>query len=346
MSARACPFGCLAKGGLRMFAIARGIVAAVAVSAALCLAAPGAGAQGAKVRVALGDTISVETVSYLIALERAKEKGVAYDVTSFSKEELAIQAVVNNQADLGIATPYAVIQKSKAPLRGLFQVSRLVFFPVADKQYKTWKDLDGQPFAFHARGSGTEAIGNIIAKRQGISFGQRSYVPGSENRVVAMLNGQIKATIVDLANMKLLMSKGGDRFHVLPSVDTPASDEVLFGNVAWIEKNGAAVETIVEEFARLWAEMAKDPGVIEAERAKRGLLKDLPKEVVAGVAAYYTDAVKNGLFDAKGGGAAAVKSDFEFYTEAGQLQGKADELKVEEFWNLAPLAKAHKKLGG
>jgi NitT/TauT family transport system substrate-binding protein len=266
-------------------------------------------------------------------------------VTSFSKEDLAIQAVVNNQADLGIATPYAVIQKSKAPLRGLFQVSRLVFFPVADKQYKTWKDLDGQPFAFHARGSGTEAIGNIIAKRQGIKFGQRSYVPGSENRVVAMLNGQIKATIVDLANMKLLMSKGGDRFHVLPSVETPASDEVLFGNVGWIEKNGRAVDVIVEEFARLWAEMAKNPGVIESERAKRNLLKDLPKEVVAGVTAYYTDAVRHGLFDPKGGGAAAVKSDFEFYTEAGQLKGKANELKVEDFWNLAPLNKALKKIG-
>jgi NitT/TauT family transport system substrate-binding protein len=328
-----------------MNAIARGIVAAGAIAAAMGVTALGVSAQGGKVRVALGDTISVETVSYLIALERAKEKGVNYDVTSFAKEELAIQAVVNNQADLGIATPYAVIQKSKAPLRGLFQVSRLVFFPVADKQYKTWKDLDGQPFAFHARGSGTEAIGNIIAKRQGITFGQRSYVPGSENRVVAMLNGQIKATIVDLANMKLLMSKGGDRFHVLPSVDTPASDEVLFGNVDWIGKNGAAVEVIVEEFARLWAEMAKDPSVIETERAKRNLLKDLPKEVVAGVTAYYTDAVKHGLFDAKGGGAAAVKSDFEFYTEAGQLTGKADELKVEDFWSLAPLDKALKKLG-
>ena len=171
-------------------------VAAILFGMALAMPGP---AEAQKVRVALGDTISVETVSYIIALERAKEKGVDYEVTSFAKEDLALQAVVGGQADVGIATPYAVIQKSKAPLRGLFQVSRLVFFPVADKQYKTWKDLDGQPFTFHARGSGTEAIGNIIAKRQGIKFGQRSYVPGSENRVVAMLNGQIKASIVDLA---------------------------------------------------------------------------------------------------------------------------------------------------
>jgi NitT/TauT family transport system substrate-binding protein len=142
------------------------------------------------------------------------------------------------------------------------------------------------------------------------------------------------------------MSKGGDRFHALPSVDTPASDEVLFGNVAWIEKNAKAVEIIVEEFARLWAETAKNPGVIEAERAKRKLLADQPKEVLVGVTGYYTDAVKHGLFDPKGGSAAAVKSDFEFYTEAGQLKGSAADLKVEDFWNLGPLQKAQKKLGG
>ena len=76
--------------------------------------------------------------------------------------------------------------------------------------------MDGQPITFHARGTGTEAIGNIIAKREGIKFGDRSYVPGSENRIIAMMNGQIKATIVDLANKNLLMSKASDKFHVLP----------------------------------------------------------------------------------------------------------------------------------
>jgi NitT/TauT family transport system substrate-binding protein len=133
---------------------------------------------------------------------------------------------------------------------------------------------------------------------------------------------------------------------VLPSVDTPTSDEILFARVDWLEKNRPAAELLVEEFLRLWREMSKDPGVIEVERAKRNLLKDLPKEVLSGVTNYYTDAVKNGVFDPNGGGAAAVKADFEFYTEAGQLSGKADELKVEDFWDLGPLEKATKKLGG
>lgn len=323
----------------RMFGAAAGLALAAAAFATPALA------QSAKVQVALGDTISVETLAYIVALERAKERGVDYTLTSFAKEELAIQAVVNGQADLGIGTPYSVVQKSKAPLRGLFQVTRLVFFAAVDKSYKSWKDLDGQPMTFHARGTGTEAIGNILADRNGIKFGQRSYVPGSENRVVAMLNGQIKATILDLPNKNLLLAKGGDRFAILPGLDEKASDEILFARTDWVEKNQQKADIVVEEFARLWQEMAKNPGVVEQERAKRGLLKDLPKELLADVTKFYTEAVANGVFDRTGGSPAAIKADFVFYTQAGQMTGNPDDIKVEEFWDLRPLERARSKIG-
>ena len=311
--------------------------------AAMALSGP-AQAQ-TKVRVALGDVLSTETLSMIIALERAKEKGVDFQVTHFAKEDLAIQAVINGQADLGVGTPYAVVQKSKAPLRILFQGTRLVFFPVADKKYKTWKDMNGQPITFHARATGTEAIGNIIAKREGIQFGERSYVPGSENRVIGMMKGQINATIVDLANKNLLMEKAGDRFHILPGVSQPASDETLFGNIEWIQKNEKQVDIIVTEFLRLWVEMAKTPEIVEQERAKRKLMADQPKEILEKITAFYTVATKEGVYSPLGGNAEVAKADFEFYTEAGQMQGPAADLKVEDFWYLAPLEKARKAVG-
>lgn len=320
-------------------------LASLAIAAALTVGNVTAQAQE-KIRVALGDVLSTETVSMVIALERAKERGVDYQITHFSKEDLAIQAVVNGQADLGVGTPYAVIQKSKAPLRVLFQGTRLVFFPVADKSYKTWKDLDGQPFTFHARATGTEAIGNIIAKREGIKFGERSYVPGSENRIVGMMKGQIKASIVDLANKNVLMEKAGDKFHVLPGVSQPASDETVFGQIDWIKKNEAKVDIVVAEFYRLWQEMAKDPSIIEKERAKRKLMADQPKEILEGVTKFYTMATTEGVFAPSGGSADIAKSDFEFYVEAGQMTGPASDLKVDDFWYLAPLEKARKTAGG
>jgi NitT/TauT family transport system substrate-binding protein len=317
----------------------------MAAAAVLALGLAPAWAWAAQVRVALGDVVSVESLAFLVALERAKERGVDYELTSFSKEELAIQAVIGGQADLGVGTPYAVIQKSKAPLRILFQVSRLVFFPVASNEYATWQDLDGQPFTFHGRGSGTEAIGDIIAKQQGITFGERSYVPGSENRIIALMNGQIKATIVDLANKNLLMEKAGDRFHVLPSVEDSASDEVLFANSEWVAANRETVDIVVEELLRLWREMSENPAIVEEERAKRGLLADLPKELLDGVTAYYAEGVGAGVWSPEGGGADAAMADFEFYILAGQMEGEAASLKVEDYWELGPLEAARAKLG-
>jgi NitT/TauT family transport system substrate-binding protein len=312
---------------------------ALILAAGAALAAPASAQQA---QVALGEPVSVETLAMAIAFERAREKGVDLKITSFSKEELAVQAVISGQAQIGIATPYSVMQKSKGTVKNLVSLTRLVFFPIVDKaSYKSWKDLNGQPFTFHARGSGTEAIGNIMAKRQGIEFGQRNYIAGSDNRIVALMNGQIKATILDLPNTKILMEKAGDRFMALPGVENPSSDEILFARTDWLDKNKDKADILVAEFVKLWDEMQKNPAVIEQERVKRGMLKDLPKEIVEKTTAFYTTGVKEGLY--KTGGADAAKADFEFYTEAGQLTGSPAELKVEDFWYLAPYDKATKK---
>lgn len=300
--------------------------------------------QAGTVRVALGDVASVETLAFMVALERAKEKGLDYELTTFSKENLAIQAIISGQMDLGIGSPYPVIQKANVPLRNIFQLSRLVFFPVAANEYKGWKDLDGQPFTFHSRGSGTEAIGDFIAKREGIKFGSRSYVPGSENRIVGMIRGQINATIVDLSNKNLLLKRAGDRFHVLPGLDNGASDEILFASKDWIDKNRTDVDLLVDALLSTWRDMNADPTVIDRERKRYGLLSDLPAELLAEVDAYYKEAVEGGLFDPNGGGAQAAKADFEFFVEAGQLKGPSNSLAVTDFWFMDPLSQAKEKL--
>ncbi len=266
-------------------------------------------------------------------------------MTAFAKEQLAIQAVIGGQMDLAVGTPYSVIQKTNVPIRNVFQLSKLVFFPVADKKYKTWQDLDGQPFTFHARGTGTEAIGDIIIKREGITLGQRSYVPGSENRIIGMMKGQINATIVDLSNKNILMEKAGDQFHVLPGIEDPASDEVLFGEIGWMKENEESVAILVEELLRTWREMADDHTILDKERKARNLLSDIPKELLEEVDAYYQEALEGGVFDPNGGGKEAALADFIFFVDAGQLEGPASDLKVEDYWYLAPLDAAKAKLG-
>jgi NitT/TauT family transport system substrate-binding protein len=313
-------------------------------AAGLAIGASVASAQDV-VRVAWGDVIDVESLPMAVALARAKDRGVDNKITSFAQEDLAIQAVVGGQADIGIATPFAVMQKVK-DLRIFFQDEALIFHAVVSNEYKTWKDLDGQPFVFHARGSGTEAYGNFMAKQNGIHFGQITYLAGSDNRAVAMLGGKIKATILDLPNTNLVLEQAPSQFHLLPGPKQAVTNEGLFAHQDWMQSHPEAVSVITEEFLKLYREMKDNPGIIAAEREKYGLLADQPDVTADSITAFVKQGIESGLWNPEGGSEALAQADLDFYSISGALKGPADQLKVDDFWDLGPLEAAKKKLGG
>ena len=297
-------------------------------------------AQAAKIRIALAEPPSDELAAFFVALDRAKANGLDYEWTAFSDEELAIQAVLSGQMDIGFGTPYSAMQRSKAPIRIIFQLSKLKFFPVTSKKYSKLEDLDGEPITLHSRGGGTDSIANVIEDRLNIKFGERSYVPGSANRVAALVAGQTDATIIDLGNKNKLMRLQGDKFNVLPMFEVDASDEALFANLDWIKANAADVDIFVKALLSVYRDMQKDPTIIRRETNPDGPIGQLPKEVLDELDGFYTDAVEGGLYDPNGGGEKAAKADLEWYSKAGQLTGDLADLNISDFWYLEPLKSA------
>ena len=310
---------------------------------ALAVALAGGAAAQTKIKYALGDVISIDELPLLVAVERAKKRGVAVEVTSFKNEEIATQAVINGQADVGQGTPYAAVEKVNVPIRFFYQLTSLQFFPVVNREfYKDWKDLDGQEIAVQSRGSGTEAIMNLMAKQHGIKYKNVSYVPGSNVRALALIKGTIKASILDASNKNFLMKEAPGRFIVLPLGQVKASDEALFARKEYIDKNAAALAVFVEELVRVNREINKNPASMVEERKKLGLLKDLPAKLEAEILPYFKEGVENGIFPDDGGGERAAKNDLEFFHLAGAL--KSPDMKVEDFWTFAPLRAALAKL--
>ena len=299
-------------------------------------------AQASKIRIALAETPSDELAAFFVALDRAQKNGLDYEWTAFSDEELAIQAILSGQMDIGFGTPYSVMQRSKAPIRIIFQLSKLKFFPVTSKKYSKLEDLDGEPIMLHSRGGGTESIANVIEDRLNMKFGKRSYVPGSANRIAALIAGQTDATIVDLSNKNKLVKLHGDNFNVLPMFEVDASDEALFANLDWIKSNSKDVDIFVDALVSVYQDMMNDPTIISRETNPDGPIGQLPKEVLGNLDQFYTDAVAGGLYDANGGGMNAAKADMEWYSKAGQLQGDAASLNINDFWYMEPLNKATK----
>lgn len=314
-----------------------GVALASLTLAALAYAGP---AEAGKIRIALAETPSDELAAFFVALDRAKKNGLDYEWTAFSDEELAIQAVLSGQMDIGFGTPYAAMQRSKAPVRIIFQLSKLKFFPVSSKKYSKLEDLNGQPILLHSRGGGTDSIANVIEDKLGIKFGKRSYVPGSANRIVALVAGQTDATIVDLSNKNKLLRTQGDKFNVLPMFDVDASDEALFANLDWIKANEKDVDIFVQALLGVYRDMHKDPTMIRRETDPDGPIGQLPKEVLAELDGFYTEAVAGGLYDPNGGGETAAKADLDWYSQAGQLKGDPGSLKIDDFWYMKPLQRA------
>jgi len=86
-----------------------GFAAVVPVLAGLMFSA----AYAEKLKIALAETPSDELAAFFVALDRAKANGLDYEWTAFSDEELAIQAVLSGQMNIGFGTPYSAMQRSK-----------------------------------------------------------------------------------------------------------------------------------------------------------------------------------------------------------------------------------------
>ena len=200
-----------------MTSLSRRTILATAFAAFMGAAMAAPAANAGDMRIAFGDLPGIESIQTLAAIERAKERGVNVELIILNDEDLAAQAIVGGQADVGIGAPYTLIQKVGVPIRIFAQISTLRFFPVVNGEfYKTWKDLDGQDVAVQARGSGTEAVMLLMAKNNGITLGTISYVPGSEVRRNALIQGTLKASIVDAANRRALEAEAPGKFVVLP----------------------------------------------------------------------------------------------------------------------------------
>ncbi|SDG14809.1 ABC transporter substrate-binding protein [Pelagibacterium luteolum] len=310
-----------------------GAMASVAMAVSFS-ALPALAQDPAPIRVAMGDIASVESLGLLVAMERTKERGVPMELTFFNSEDVATQAVVGGQADIGVGAPYAFIQNSNAPIRMFYRMTTLLFFPVVNSEvYTSWDDLDGQEVTVHSRGSGTEALMRLMEDLQGITFSNISYVPGAEVRAGALLQGTINASIVDAASMRLLETEAPGKFVQLPVEGVNATDEALYANVNFLETRSDDLAVFVEELIGTWQEISDNPEQVAEWREQYDLLPDLPAQATDDIAAFYVEAVEGGVLPLGGGTPEDAIDDLEFLAAAGQVEEPGDDVDVSMYWD-------------
>jgi NitT/TauT family transport system substrate-binding protein len=211
---------------------------------------------------------------------------------------------------------------------------------VNSEVYQDWEDLDGQEIAVHSRGSGTEALMKMMAEQKGIEYADISYVPGSEVRAGAMLQGTIDATIVDAANFRLLQEEGGDKFKRLPIEGVDATDEALYATAETLDERADDIAVFVDALLETWAEIDANPEIVGELREAYGLLPDLPEAVAGEAVPYYREAVENDIYPLDGGSPEVVRGDLAFLASAGDLDVDPEAADPSDFWDFGPLEAA------
>jgi NitT/TauT family transport system substrate-binding protein len=295
------------------------------------------------VRFAYPSSADVGDIPSLLAWEQLKTQGIEVVPKFFPKTDLAVQAVVAGEADIGSAAGIAVIKavESGMAVRIIGEQVRNEWQLVTPTSFKDAKQLDGKRVGYHAPITVTEALVKWMANHYKIAP-QWMIIPGSEVRAEALMRGQLDATPAEIGDvLNILQAKPG-QFHVLISyakIFPQLIGSMYFARADYVQKNGAAVEAVLEAILKSHRGVEAKPALVK-DNAQR-LLPETKPALIEATAASYKELR---IWDVNGGadktrGDASIK----FFEDAGLLKKNA--VTFPQSFETAPLERVLKKIG-
>jgi NitT/TauT family transport system substrate-binding protein len=296
-----------------------------------------------KVRFAYPSSADVGDVPSLLAWEQLKAQGIEVTPKFFPKTDLAVQAVVAGEAEIGSAAGIAVVKavESGMNLRIIGEQVRNEWQLVTPVSLKDPKQLDGKRVGYHAPITVTEALVKWMAKHYKINP-TWMIVPGSEVRAEALMRGQLDATPAEIGDvLNILQAKPG-QFHVLISYAKTFPQligSMYFARADYLQKNGAIVESVLEAILKAHRAVEAQPSLVK-ESALRQLPETKPA-LIESTAATYKELR---IWDINGGaGKERGDASIKFFEEAGLLKQGA--VNFQQAFDTGPLDRALKKIG-
>ena len=296
-----------------------------------------------KVRFAYPSSADMGDIPSLLAWEQLKKQGIEVVPTFFPKTDLAVQAVVAGEADIGSAAGIAVVKavESGMNIRVIAEQVRNEWQLVTPVSLKEPKQLDGKRVGYHAPITVTEALVKWMAQHYKITPNWM-IIPGSDVRSEALMRGQLDATPAEIGDVLNILNAKPGQFHVMISYAKTFPQligSMYFARADYVQKNGPLVESVLEAILRAHRNTEERPALVK-ENALR-LLPETKPELVDATAATYRELR---IWDVNGGadqkrGDASIK----FFEEAGLL--KKDAVSFKQAFDIGPLDRVLKKVG-
>ena len=296
-----------------------------------------------KVRFAYPSSADMGDIPSLLAWEQLKAQGIEVTPKFFPKTDLAVQAVVAGEAEIGSAAGIAVVKavESGMNLRIIGEQVRNEWQLVTPVSFKDAKQLDGKRVGYHAPITVTEALVKWMANHYKISPNWM-IIPGSDVRAEALMRGQLDATPAEIGDVLNILKAKPGQFHVLISyakIFPQLIGSMYFARSDYLQKNGPVVESVLEAILKAHRSVEAQPALVK-ENALR-LLPETKPELIDATSAAYKELR---IWDINGGaGKERGEASIKFFEEAGLLKKGA--VTFQQAFDTAPLDRALKKIG-
>jgi ABC-type nitrate/sulfonate/bicarbonate transport system substrate-binding protein len=273
-------------------------------------------------------TISLYDAPVPMTNERLNKNGWNVKDVEFIRTDLNSQALAQGTVQMAVS-------QILDPLRAIGKGSKVVFLMennggefvmIAKKELKDCKAIDGKRFAIHGETSTISLAVKIWLLNECKIKPTIVIIPGGENRVVALQNNQIDATLVQMSDWLNLDVQAPGRYHV---VDTGRlfniSGASLWANTTWLAKNEEVATAYTAELLKTFRMIHANPKTFEAPVLK--YVPDTQKKIVGAAIKSYLEIVR--AWPQNGGDTTMLEDTIKFFTERGELKPGMEAKQIE-----------------
>jgi ABC-type nitrate/sulfonate/bicarbonate transport system substrate-binding protein len=264
-------------------------------------------------------SISLYDMPAVLTRERLNQNGWNVSSVEFTRTDLNVQALAQGTiqfANSQVMDPVRATLKG-AKLSFIMENNGGEFLMIAKKEIKDCKETEGKRFAIHGEASTTSLAVKLWLLNDCKVKPNIMVIPGGENRIVALQNNQIDATLVQLGDWLNLDAKAPGRYHVIKTGNLfNISGASFWANVDWLRKNEEVATAYIAEILKSFRMVHANPKILEPLVAKH--LPDMPKNIIAPAIKAYIEIVR--AWPPNGGDTSILDDTVKFFTDNGELK--------------------------
>jgi ABC-type nitrate/sulfonate/bicarbonate transport system substrate-binding protein len=293
-------------------------------------------------------SVGLSSAPFLAALEKLRGEGYTIEAPELAESELVTEGVASGQFAFGSGANNAVLTAIEAGANLKAVVARVnnEWTMYARTDITDCAGLAGKRLAIHSEGAvSTAMVRNYVETTCPGTEPQYVVIPGSPNRLAALLADQIDASPLELSDSITVDNEASDRYHLLSSFAADLPDlqtTSIYVNGKFADENPGTVLALVKAVIEVNREIEGDAAGLQAI-AEQFVGAAINPDTIAAASERY---VSLGMFPTDGGlTAERMQYTAEFFGPDGTASTTAV-IPLVQWTDLSFLQMALDELGG